>query len=71
MKTQNPQPEEPDSSTNSTKWFDWRDLFMPILPSIVVLALFFYTWHPLFLVSGLLFLIMEGVLISWRLGKLQ
>lgn len=65
-----PKPEEPDS-TNGTKWFDWRDLFMPILPSIVVLALFFYTWHPLFLVSGLVFLIMEGVLISWRLGKLQ
>jgi hypothetical protein len=51
------------------KWFDWKDLILPIAPGIGTIVLFFYTWHPLFLIVGGLFLAAEAVIIKWRLGK--
>jgi hypothetical protein len=68
MMEQTPQPEEPDSRS---KWFKWQDLLLPIAPGVLCVGLFFYTWHPLFLVVGLAFLAAQGVIIGWRLGKLK
>lgn len=52
------------------RWFSWADLAMPIAPGVICLVSFLFTWHPLFILAGLAFLGIEGMLIAGRLGKI-
>ena len=53
-----------------SRWFSLADLAMPIAPGVICLVSFFVTWHPLFILAGLAFLGIEGMLIAGRLDKL-